>query len=221
MNQQGISANLMSLGGLAIAIGLMVDSTVVVVENVYRRLCHPTVTNESNLRIHTIIDAVSEVGVPVIFGIFVIILVFLPLMTLQGMEGKIFSPLAFTIAIALAVSLFLSLTLSPVLCSFFLKGGAANHETRITAILRINYQRMLNFALEKEKIIIFLASSFLILAIILYFFLGKSFIPIMKEGSLVPQINRVASISLDESIKMETEALKMIYGGSWCKDSGF
>ena len=210
MNRQGISANLMSLGGLAIAIGLMVDSTVVVVENVYRRLCHPTVANESNLRIHTIIDAVSEVGVPVIFGIFVIILVFLPLMTLQGMEGKIFSPLAFTIVIALAVSLFLSLTLSPVLCSFFLKGGATNNETRITAILRINYQRMLSFALEKEKIIIFLASSFLILAIILYFLLGKSFIPIMKEGSLVPQINRVASISLDESIKMETEALKMI-----------
>ena len=95
MNQQGISANLMSLGGLAIALGLMVDSTVVVVENVYRRLCHPTVSNESNLRIHTIIDAVSEVGMPVIFGVFVIILVFLPLMTLQGMEGKIFSPLAF------------------------------------------------------------------------------------------------------------------------------
>ncbi len=210
MNQQGISANLMSLGGLAIAIGLMVDSTVVVVENVYRRLCHPTVANESSLRINTIIDAVSEVGVPVIFGIFVIILVFLPLMTLQGMEGKIFSPLAFTIAIALAVSLFLSLTLSPALCSFFLKGGAVDHETKITAILRINYQRMLNFALEKEKIIIFLASSLLILAITLYFFLGKSFIPVMKEGSLVPQINRVASISLDESIKMETEALKMI-----------
>ena len=70
MNQQGLSANLMSLGGLAIAIGLMVDSTVVVVENVYRRLCHPTVSNESNLRIHTIIDAVSEVGMPVIFGVF-------------------------------------------------------------------------------------------------------------------------------------------------------
>jgi len=210
MNQQGLSANLMSLGGLAIAIGLMVDSTVVVVENVYRRLCHPTVSNESNLRIHTIIDAVSEVGMPVIFGVFVIILVFLPLMTLQGMEGKIFSPLAFTIAIALAISLFLSLTLSPVLCSYFLKGGAPDHDTRITSFLRGGYKHILDLAIRKEKIIIFLALCLLGLAIGLYTLLGKSFIPIMKEGSLVPQINRVASISLDESIKMEKEALRMI-----------
>lgn len=210
MNQQGLSANLMSLGGLAIAIGLMVDSTVVVVENVYRRLCHPTVSNESNLRIHTIIDAVSEVGMPVIFGVFIIILVFLPLMTLQGMEGKIFSPLAFTIAIALAISLFLSLTLSPVLCSYFLKGGATDHDTRITSFLRGGYKRILNLAMRKEKIIIFLALCLLGSALVLYPLLGKSFIPMMKEGSLVPQINRVASISLGESIKMEKEALKMI-----------
>ena len=210
MNQQGLSANLMSLGGLAIAIGLMVDSTVVVVENVYRRLCHPTVSNESNLRIHTIIDAVSEVGMPVIFGVFVIILVFLPLMTLQGMEGKIFSPLAFTIAIALAISLFLSLTLSPVLCSFFLKGSATDHETRITSFLRGGYKRILNLAIRKEKITIVISLCLLALAVVLYSLLGKSFIPVMKEGSLVPQINRVASISLDESIKMEKEALKMI-----------
>ena len=210
MNQQGISANLMSLGGLAIAIGLMVDSTVVVVENIYHRLSHTVVTSEPHLRIHTIIDAVSEVGVPVIFGIFVIILVFLPLMTLQGIEGKIFSPLAFTIVIALAVSLFVSLTLSPVLCSFFLKGGGADQDTKITAILRINYQRMLNLALEKEKITILVAATLLGLAIALYPFLGKSFMPVMKEGSLVPQINRVASISLEESIKMETWALKII-----------
>ena len=210
MNQQGLSANLMSLGGLAIAIGLMVDSTVVVVENVYRRLCHPTVSNESNLRTHTIIDAVSEVGMPVIFGVFVIILVFLPIMTLQGMEGKIFSPLAFTIAIALAISLFLSLTLSPVLCSFFLKGGATDDDTRITSFLRGGYKRILNLAMRKEKIIVFLALCLLGSAIGLYTLLGKSFIPVMKEGSLVPQINRVASISLDESTKMEKEALKII-----------
>ncbi len=210
MNEQGISANLMSLGGLAIAIGLMVDSTVVVVENVYHRLSHVAVTSESQLRIHTIINAVSEVGVPVIFGIFVIILVFLPLMTLQGMEGKIFSPLAFTIAIALAISLLVSLTLSPVLCSYFLKGGRADQNTKITTILKTNYQYILDLALKNEKTTIVVAASLLGLTIVLYPFLGKSFIPIMKEGSLVPQINRVASISLDESIKMEKKALKMI-----------
>lgn len=98
----------------------MVDSTVVVVENVYHRLGHAT-SGESKLQI--IVEAVVEVGTPVIFGISIIILVFLPLMALQGMEGKTFSPLAFTIAIALAVSLIVSLTLSPVLCAYMLKGA--------------------------------------------------------------------------------------------------
>src|SRR6185312_1979913 len=141
MNQQEISANLMSLGGLAIAIGLMVDSTVVVVENVYHRLGHASDTRES--RLQTILDAVVEVGTPVIFGICIIILVFLPLMALQGMEGKTFSPLAFTIAIALAVSLVVSLTLSPVLCAYILKGGA-DKDTRIIAFLKSAYHRLLN-----------------------------------------------------------------------------
>tara|TARA_Y100001936_G_scaffold67211_1_gene66161 strand:- start:3125 stop:6229 length:3105 start_codon:yes stop_codon:yes gene_type:complete len=212
MNRYGISANLMSLGGLAIAIGLMVDSTVVVVENVYHRLCNPTVSGKNYLRIHAIIDAVSEVGMPVVFGVFIIILVFLPLMTLHGMEGKIFSPLAFTIAIALTISLFFSLTLSPVLCAFFLKGNTIDHDTKVTSILRGAYEYILKFAMRKEKIIIFIASLLIILGLIFYSLLGKSFIPIMKEGSLVPQINRVASISLNESIKMEKEALKMIIG---------
>ena len=210
MNRYGLSANLMSLGGLAIAIGLMVDSTVVVVENVYHRLCHHVGSSKNNSRIDIVIDAVSEVGIPVVFGVFVIILVFLPLMTLQGMEGKIFSPLAFTIAIALTISLFLSLTLSPVLCSLFLKEGTVDNDTKVTYILRSGYKRILNLAMRKERIVIFFALLLLILGFIFYFLLGKSFIPIMKEGSLVPQINRVASISLDESIKMEKEALKMI-----------
>lgn len=207
MNQQGISANLMSLGGLAIAIGLMVDSTVVVVENVYHRLGQARATRES--RLHTIIDAVAEVGVPVIFGISIIILVFLPLMTLQGMEGKLFGPLAFTIAIALAVSLIVSLILSPVLCSYILKGGA-DHDTKIIAVLKSGYRRLLDTALGSEKITIAVAVGLLGLSFVLFPLLGKAFIPTMKEGSLTPQINRVPSISLDESIKMEMEAMKII-----------
>lgn len=209
MNQQGISANLMSLGGLAIAIGLMVDSTVVVVENVYHRLGHAGASRDS--RLHIIIDAVSEVGVPVIFGISVIILVFLPLMTLQGMEGKLFGPLAFTIAIALAVSLLISLLLSPVLCSYILKGGA-DHDTRIIAMLKAAYRRLLDTALSRERATIAVAVGLLGLSFLLFPFLGKSFIPTMKEGSLTPQINRVPSISLDESIKMEMEAMKLVAG---------
>lgn len=207
MNQYGISANLMSLGGLAIAIGLMVDSTVVVVENVFHRLGHAGNTLES--RLETIVDAVSEVGTPVIFGISIIILVFLPLMTLEGMEGKTFSPLAYTIAIALAISLIVSLTLSPVLCAYILKGGA-DHDTRIIAALKSGYRRLLNAALAREKTTIMVAIGLLGLSFILFPLLGKAFIPTMKEGALTPVIIRVPSISLDESIKMETEGMKLI-----------
>lgn len=207
MNHQGISANLMSLGGLAIAIGLMVDSTVVVVENVFHRLGHMANTTAS--RLQTILDAVVEVGIPVIFGICIIILVFLPLMTLQGMEGKLFSPLAFTIAIALAISLLVSLTLSPVLCAYILKGGA-DHDTRIIARLRAAYRYLLHGALQNRKVTILLSLGLLMLSVSLFPFLGKSFIPTLKEGALTPQINRVASISLAEAVAMEMDAMKAV-----------
>lgn len=207
MNHQEISANLMSLGGLAIAIGLMVDSTVVVVENVFHRLGHSTNTKESRAR--TIVAAVAEVGTPVIFGICIIILVFLPLMALQGMEGKLFSPLAFTIAIALAISLIVSLTLSPVLCAYILKGGA-DHDTKIIAKLKGAYRSLLNIALLRRKLTIVTALGLLLLSFVLFPFLGKSFIPTLQEGALTPQINRVASISLAEAITMEMEAMKAI-----------
>ncbi len=209
MNNQGISANLMSLGGLAVAIGLMVDSTVVVVENVHHRLGHAANTMEA--RFCTIIDAVSEVGVPVIFGISIIILVFLPLMTLQGMEGKTFSPLAYTIAIALAVSLVVSLTLSPVLCAYILKGGGGEvSDTRIIAYLKGHYRRLLDRALASEKVTIIVAVALLGTSFALFPFLGKSFIPTLKEGALTPVIIRVPSISLEESIKMEMEAMRLV-----------
>lgn len=208
MNHQGISANLMSLGGLAIAIGLMVDSTVVVVENVFHRLGHSDGARES--RMHAIVEAVAEVGTPVIFGICIIILVFLPLMTMQGMEGKLFSPLAFTIAIALAISLVVSLTLSPVLCAYVLKGGTAEHDTWIIAGLKRIYRSLLNIALKESRLTAIIALGLLLLSFLLFPFLGKSFIPILKEGALTPQINRVASISLSEAIAMEMEAMKVV-----------
>jgi cobalt-zinc-cadmium resistance protein CzcA len=207
MNQQGLSANLMSLGGLAIAIGLMVDATVVVVENVYHRLGHAGATMGE--RVRTVLEATKEVATPTIFGIAIIILVFLPLMTLQGIEGKMFAPLAFTIAIALAVSLIVSLVLSPVLCSYFLKGGA-DHDTRIIAFLKRHYLNLLDRAMSRGRITVMVAVGLLLGSLALFPFLGKSFMPTMKEGALTPQINRVPSISLDESVKMEMEAMRMI-----------
>lgn len=207
MNHYGISANLMSLGGLAIAIGLMVDATVVVVENVFHRLGQATKDDRS--RVKVILDATTEVATPTIFGILIIILVFLPLMTLQGIEGKLFAPLAMTIAMALAVSLIVSLFLSPVLCAYILKGGA-DHDTPVIAWLKRKYLALLDGALASRRSTIAIAAALLMISLALFPLLGKSFMPTMKEGALTPQINRVPSISLDESLRMEMEAMKWI-----------
>ncbi len=207
MNRYGISANLMSLGGLAIAIGLMVDATVVVVENVFHKLGQAGTSMGE--RVRTVLAATTEVATPTIFGIAIIILVFLPLMTLQGIEGKMFAPLALTIAIALAVSLVVSLFLSPVLCSYFLKGGA-DHDTRLIAWLKRHYLALLDLATLRQRGTLAVAVGLLLGSLALFPLLGKSFMPVMKEGALTPQINRVPSISLDESIRMEMDAMKTV-----------
>ena len=210
MNKLGISANLMSLGGLAIAIGLMVDGSVVVVENAYLQLGRHAKTGERQTRV--ILRAVVEVATPVIFGVGIIILVFLPLMTLQGMEGKMFAPLAYTIAIALAFSLILSLTLTPVMSTYLLKPPAhdGDHDTKLIAAMKQRYLKMLHWALGNEKKTVVAAVGAFLLTIAVLPFLGTAFIPEMKEGSVVPGINRVPNISLDESIKMEMEAMRLV-----------
>jgi cobalt-zinc-cadmium resistance protein CzcA len=206
MNQVGLSANLMSLGGLAIAIGLMVDGSVVVVENVFTKLSHARHADPGEIpagkKMDIVLAAVSEVATPVLFGVTIIILVFLPLMTLEGMEGKMFAPLAYTIAIALGISLILSLTLSPVLSLYLLKGGS-EEDTRLVRTLRRPYQAMLNWALGHSKSTIFAVAGLFLFAICLFPFLGTAFIPEMQEGTLSPNADRVPNISLDESLKME------------------
>ncbi len=209
MNQLGISANLMSLGGLAIAIGLIVDGSVVVVENAFTLL--GIRKGRATSRIKVVLAAAMEVATPVLFGVGIIIVVFLPLMTLQGMEGKMFSPLAFTIAIALLISLILSLTLTPVLCSFLLKGhDKHDHDTAIIAFMKRPYLKLLDMALQHGKLVVLVAAGLFAGTIAILPFLGSSFIPEMKEGSIVPGINRTPNISLDESIKMESAAMRMI-----------
>ena len=207
MNHYDLSANLMSLGGLAIAIGIMVDGSVVVVENTFSRLGQRADEGISKLRI--VLDAASEVGTPVLFGVGIIILVFMPLLSLQGMEGKMFAPLAMTIGIALTISLILSFTLSPVLCSFILKGGA-EHDTPFVARIKAPYTQALHWAMDNPHRVIFYAGAALLLSLLTFPFLGKSFIPIMKEGAVTPVIVRAANISLDESVRMEFEAMKRI-----------
>ncbi|GGX15620.1 cytochrome-c peroxidase [Pigmentiphaga litoralis] len=207
MNQFGISANLMSLGGLAVAIGLMVDGPAVVVENAFGHLGRPREPGDSKIRV--ILRSVTEVATPVVFGICVIILVFLPLMTLQGMEGKMFAPLAYTIAIALGISVVLSMTLAPVVSSYVLKGGA-EHDTRVIAMMKKPYLRLLAWAVRNAKKTVVLAVLLFLSSLALVPMLGTAFIPEMKEGSIVPSINRVPNISLEESIKLEMQAMKLI-----------
>jgi cobalt-zinc-cadmium resistance protein CzcA len=205
MNHYGISANLMSLGGLAIAIGLMVDGSVVVVENIFSKLGH----NRGANKMKVVYEAVMEVGTPVIFGICIIILVFLPLMTLEGMEGKMFAPLAYTIAIALGISLVISLTLTPVLSSYMLKGGN-EHDTIMVRMLKLPYRRVLHWSVAHAKTTFAVAIVAFFGALALFPFLGTSFIPEMKEGTISPNMDRVPNISLDESIRMESRAMQLI-----------
>ena len=207
MNHYGLSANLMSLGGLAIAIGIMVDGSVVVVENTFARLGQRLDEGVSRFRI--ILDATAEVGKPVLFGVGIIILVFMPLLSLEGMEGKMFGPLAITIAIALALSLILSFTLSPALCSYILKGGA-DHDTPFVAKIKAPYLNALAWSVRNPQRVLFYAGVALLVSLLAFPFLGKSFIPIMKEGAITPVIVRSANIALDESIRMEFEAMKRI-----------
>lgn len=207
MNHYGMPANLMSLGGLTIALGMMVDPTVVVVENIYQRLGEAKDTGKSKFDV--IVDAVAEVGTPVIFGLIVTVLVFLPLMTLEGMEGKTFSPLAITISISLFIALIVSLLLSPVLCDYLLKGGS-EQDTKVIAVLKKGYLGMYDLAVRNQKKTLIVCVCSLLVAFALFPLLGTAFIPIMKEGAVTPVIIRAPSISLDEAIKIETEAMKMI-----------
>ncbi|MGZ8251573.1 MAG: efflux RND transporter permease subunit [Methylophilaceae bacterium] len=205
MNYYGISANLMSLGGLAIAIGLMVDGSVVVVENAFHHLGH----RKGESRVRVVFEAASEVATPVLFGVGIIILVFLPLMTLQGMEGKMFAPMAYTIAIALFVSLVLSLTLTPALSSYLLKGGSGE-DTRFIRVMKTPYLKLLNAAVGNPKKTVSIAGLVFLGTIMLFPFLGTAFIPEMREGSIVPSIVRTPNISIEESIALETVAMKAI-----------
>ena len=209
MNHLGISANLMSLGGLAIAIGLIVDGSVVVVENAFRLL---TLRKGQDVtRLAVVMQAASEVATPVLFGVGIIVVVFLPLMTLQGMEGKMFAPLAYTIAIALLISLILSMTLTPVLCSLLLVGhDGEEQDTALIAFIKKPYLSMLDWSVKHGAAVVLMALALFGGAVALVPLLGTSFIPEMKEGSIVPAINRMPNISLEEGIKMEMEAMKMV-----------
>lgn len=200
MRYMGMSANLMSLGGLAIAIGMLVDGAVVVVENVVDRLGHGGETNTPRLNI--VFRATAEVVVPVSAGLLIIALVFLPLLSLQGLEGKLFAPVALTIIFSLAAALLLALTLVPVLASFGLKSGH-HGEPWLMRKLGPRYHALLTVAFARKTIVYAVAGSGLLLAAVAYGRVGKTFMPTMDEGSVVMQITKLPSIGLARSLEVD------------------
>lgn len=199
MQRFGMSANLMSLGGLAIAIGLIVDAAVVVVENTVERLQHTDAADRVP-KLHQVYRSASEVATPVAAGILIICLVFLPLLSLEGLEGKLFSPVAITIIMALSGSLVLSLTLIPVLSSFALKSGA-HSEPLLMRILTRGYRGLLRGCLRFPLPAYLLATAGLAAVVVAYGAIGKTFMPTMDEGSVIMQITKHPSINLKASIE--------------------
>jgi cobalt-zinc-cadmium resistance protein CzcA len=197
MHGTGLTANLMSLGGLAIAIGMLVDGAVVVVENIVDGLAHAK--DDAPPRLNLVFRATSEVIVPVSAGILIIALVFLPLLSLEGLEGKLFAPVALTIIFALAGSLIIALTLVPVLSSLGLKSGH-HGEPWIMRVLTPRYRALLAGAFDHKRVVYAAAGIGLALAALAYNAVGKTFMPSMDEGSAIVQTVKLPTISLDRSI---------------------
>jgi cobalt-zinc-cadmium resistance protein CzcA len=199
MGQFGLSANLMSLAGLAIGIGMMVDGSVVLVENAFRIMAERLEHGEKVNKTSAVLAAAKEVANPISFAIMIIIVVFLPLFSLEGLEGKLFKPMAFNIAFAMAGSLVLSLTLIPVLASMILK-PKPEKDTWLVAFLKRHYRPLLDKALARKKVVVVTASIALVCSLALFPFLGKEFMPQLQEGSIMWRVTGIPSTSLDESI---------------------
>ena len=208
MKFTGMSANLMSLGGLAIAIGMLVDAAVVVVENIITHLAHKEKA-ERLPRLHVIYRATREVAVPVTSGILIIIIVFLPLLTLQGLEGKLFTPVALTIVYALGGSLVLSLSVIPVLASFLLK-EVTHVEPWLPRKLSSLYQPALLWSLENSKKIFFIAGGLLVVTALIFTRIGSTFMPTMDEGSTIIQVEKLPSITLEQSVALDGQVQKVL-----------
>jgi heavy metal efflux system protein len=196
MEYFGISANLMSLGGLAIAIGILVDSAVVMVENISEHLQNEHYKSEPKLDL--VLKSAKEVSGSIFTGILIIIIVFLPLLTLEGLEGKLFVPVALSIVFALASSLLLALTLIPVVSYYILK-QETHKPPRLITFLQKHYERLLSYVLVHQKLVFVLSIALWALAVLAYTQVGKTFMPSLDEGNVIIGIEKNPSISLEAS----------------------
>ena len=201
MNAMNMSANLMSLGGLVIAIGMLVDSSIVIVENIVSALHQQNEKGGKLPRLHIVFRAVKDVAVPVTAGIIIIVIVFLPLLTLEGLEGKLFGPVTLTIVFALLGSLVLSLTLIPVIASFAVKADAHGDPWLSRTLSKI-YKPLLNKALDYPAYVLGMAGALLVVTMLLFPFVGKTFMPTMDEGDIIIQLESIPSVNLNTMTRM-------------------
>ncbi len=205
MARFGIAGSLMSLG--AIDFGLVVDSSVIMIENSVRRLAEP---GRRDSVLETVRKAAMEVRKPTMYGELIIAVVFLPVLTLEGIEGRLFKPMALTLLFALAGSLVFSLTLMPVLASLLLKGQTDNKPNKLSAILRRGYSPILDFAVRHRRAVLASAAGLLLCGMGLATRLGSEFIPRLSEGGIVINTVRLSGVSLEESVRYGTQLEKVI-----------
>ena len=207
MSYFGISANLMSLGGLAIAIGMLVDAGVVMVENISEHLSDEK--HKAEPKFELVLRSAQEVATPVFTGILIIIIVFLPLLTLEGLEGKLFVPVALSIVFALSSSLILALTFIPVV-SFYILKQKPMKKVPLMLFLESRYERLLKMALAHQKGVFVSVALLWMLALGAYMELGKSFMPELDEGNIIIGIEKNPSISLEASLEIDLKIQKVL-----------
>jgi copper/silver efflux system protein len=209
MKMQGINANIMSLGGIAIAIGAMVDAAIVMVENVHKHIEKEPLTDENRWRIMT--DAAIEVGPPLFFSLLIITLSFLPVFTLEAQEGRLFAPLAFTKTYAMAAAAGLSITLVPVLMGYFIRGHVTpEHKNPINRVLTAAYQPVINAVIRFPKGTLAAAAAILVVGLWPATKLGSEFMPPLDEGDLMYMPTTYPGVSIDKAREMLQHTDRMI-----------
>lgn len=207
MEQVGLSANLMSLAGLAIAVGMLADGAVVMVENAFRIMADRRASGQAVDRSAAVLEAARDVASPIVFAVLIIIVVFMPLFSLEGLEAKLFKPMALNISFAMAGALLLTLTLTPVLAAIILRPGKAR-DTFLMRWIKRAYLPLLGWALASKPRVVGGAVVLLVGSFLLFPFLGKEFMPQLQEGSIMWRVTSIPSTSLDQSIdiskKIET-----------------
>lgn len=206
MSRLGITANLMSLGGLAIAIGILVDSAVVMVENIHSKVAE---RKAGASVLHIVYTAATEVAGPIVIGVVIIVVSLAPIATLTGLEGKLFSPLAITVAIAVLCSLALSLTVIPVIASLLMTKITDKESILFRFGLRL-YRPTIRYALSHKRLAFSLAAVALAATVVVFFFIGREFLPYLDEGTIVVQTEKLPTISLKRSMEGDSQIQKAL-----------